>query len=47
MVTLRAFSRLDVLLGMVGTWFGFSSCITGFYGMNLPYGAYTGYCPEP
>ena len=33
--------RLDVLLGIVGTWLAFSQCITGFYGMNLSYGAYT------
>ena len=33
---------LNVLsTGIVGTWFAFSSSISGYYGMNLPYGAYT------
>ena len=30
--------RLDVLFGIVSTWFAFSQCISGYYGMNIPYG---------
>jgi hypothetical protein len=30
--------RLDVLFGIVSTWFAFSQCISGYYGMNIPHG---------
>lgn len=33
--------RIDVAFGMIGAWLGACNTVAGFFGMNLPYGAYT------